>query len=242
MSAEHFSWICRWGITFLFFFFDYESKNCAEMHFASAADHTTVFLHSYPIKQIKLWDSGNHLINFYRVWWQGKVEHGVRIMLLVRQNGLDRDKISSIALNSLGPTRQGQKYVFAKGENVITNSCNAACVFVWFCVHVRSSPWAQKKNKKQNSETRQKSSERCFIHPLLSSFAPLLCLAVCVSWAPHVPSYSSACIGKYVNTYGQQIKDPQEHKKSNQLGPDHKHLCLTLFKQKIRRICWVKKK
>lgn len=120
------------------------------MHFASAADHTTLFLHSYPIKQIKLWDSGNHLINFYRVWWQGKVEHGVRIMLLVRQNGLDRDKISSIALNSLGPTRQGQKNVFAKGENVITNSCNTACVFVWFCVHVRSSPWAQKKqNKKQ---------------------------------------------------------------------------------------------
>lgn len=128
MSAEHFSWVYRWEITFFFLFFDCESRNCAEMQFASAADHTTVSLHSYPIKQIKLWGSGNHLINFYRVWWQGKVQHGVRIVFLVTQNGLDRDEIGSIALNSLGATRQGQKNAFSKGENGIINSHNSAHV------------------------------------------------------------------------------------------------------------------
>lgn len=57
-------------------------------------------------------------------------------MLLVRQNGLDRDKIGSIALNSSGPERQGQKNVFAKGENVITSSsCNIASVFFLWRVH-----------------------------------------------------------------------------------------------------------
>lgn len=126
------------------------------MHFASAADHTSVFLHSYPIKQIKLGDSGNHLINFYRVWWQGKVELGVRIVLLVRQNGLDRDKISSIALNSSGPTRQGQKNVLAKGENVITNSSHTACVFVWLCVRARFAAlfWAHAHTRKKQNKAK----------------------------------------------------------------------------------------
>lgn len=75
-------------------------------------------------------------------------------MLLVRQNGLDRDKISSIALNSSGPTTQGQKNAFAKGENVITHSCNTACVFVWLCVHgsqLSASPGKEKKKQKKHT-------------------------------------------------------------------------------------------
>lgn len=75
-------------------------------------------------------------------------------MLLVRRNGLDRDKISSIALNSSGPTRQGQKNVIAKGENVISNSCNTACVFVWLCVHgLQLSEHKKNTNKQTKKKT-----------------------------------------------------------------------------------------
>lgn len=190
------------------------------MHFASAADHTSVFLHSYPIKQIKLGDSGNHLINFYRVWWQGKVELGVRIVLLVRQNGLDRDKICSIALNSSGPTRQGQKNVLAKGENVITNSSHTARVFVWLCVH-----GLQLFSERTRTHAKPKQGKNPLRGVLFSHFSVHLHLSVVltsVSAELHMsPPAVQSLLGCMWITSEQQIKDPQEHKTRDEWGIDH---------------------
>lgn len=214
------------------------------MHFASAADHTSVFLHSYPIKQIKLGDSGNHLINFYRVWWQGKVELGVRIVLLVRQNGLDRDKISSIALNSSGPTRQGQKYVLAKGENVITNSSHTACVFVWLCVH-----GLQPFSERTRTHAKPKQGKNPLRGVSFSHFSVHLHLSVAltsVSAELHMsPLAVQSLLGCMWITSEQQIQDPQEHKTLDEWGTDHSTsvwVCSKLDWKGIRRICWVKKK
>lgn len=215
MSAEHFGSVCTWEITLFFFLFDYGSKICAEMHFASAADHTTDFLHSYPIKQIKLWDSENHLINFYRVWWQGKVEHGVRIMLLVRRNGLDRDKISWIALNSSGRTGQGQKNAFAEWENVI-----AACAFVWLCVHGLQLSLNKETQTKNERVKQGKNPPRgiLFTHfPVkLHLFFVLLSVSAELHMSPPTVQPFSGSVW----------------------------ICARLFKsglQRIRRVCWAEK-
>lgn len=76
---------------------------------ASALDHTTVSPHGYPIEQISLWSLGRNLITFCRVWWQRRVEHGVKIILPASETELDQDSIGSIGLNSLCAILQGQK-------------------------------------------------------------------------------------------------------------------------------------
>lgn len=89
--------------------FDYESRNCAECTYRSCTGPHNCFptqLSNRVNNIMKLREPSNQFSG--RVWWQGRVEHGVRIVLLVTQAGPERDNIGSIGLNSLCATSQGQ--------------------------------------------------------------------------------------------------------------------------------------